>query len=237
MANSISYASVYLKKLDQAFKQSSVTQNLEAAQGTWRNSDFDPQTIYIQSLSLQGLGAYSRSTGYTSGDATLTWNSHTFSQERSRKFTIDVMDLREAYLAIAKVGTEFQRMHVSPEIDAYRFEAISTACSIDVNADLTYDNTIEAIDTGIQTLDDAEVPKEGRVLYVSNTVHKNMKQSGVFTYNRQVDTSGGTSISRDIEMYEGMRVIKVPSARFYSDFDFTASGAGKQNCPYSQKCA
>lgn len=225
MAHTFNYASIYIKKLDEVFKNASVTSNLDAKPGTFKESDIDNRTIYISTLSLQGLATYSRSTGYVSGDATVSWNSHTFSQERGRKFTIDTQDLRETYLMIGKVASEFERVHVAPEVDAYRFEAICSACGLDANADLTYDTVIDAIDTGIQTLDDAEVPKENRVLYVSNAIYKKMKDSGVFTYNRET-VPGNTNVTREIEIYEGMVVKKVPAARFYSDFDFAASGAG-----------
>ena len=225
MAHTFNYASAYVKKLDDVFKKSSVTSNLDAAPGSFKESDIDNKTIYISTLALQGLATYSRSTGYVAGNATVAWNAHTFSQERGRKFTIDTQDLRETYLQIARVGSEFERVHVAPEVDAYRIEAICTACGIDVNADLTYDTVIDSIDTAIQTLDDNEVPREGRILYVSNAIHKKMKDSGVFTYNREV-VGANQSISREVEMYEGMEVKKVPAARFYSDFDFAASGDG-----------
>lgn len=222
----ITFPSAYVKLLDTVFKKTSVTSNLDAKPGSYIPSNVDEATIYIQSLALQGLATYSRSTGYVAGTVTTAWNAHTFSQERGRKFTVDTMDLRESYLQIARIGAEFERVHVAPEIDAYRFEAIAAACGIDVNADLTYDTVINAIDTGIQTLDDAEVPKEMRALYVSNAVYKHMKDSGVFTYVRTVEGTGGGQITRSIETYEGMPVKTVPAARFYSDFDFAASGAG-----------
>lgn len=226
MAHTLAYAASYVKALDKSFKKASVTTNLDAKPGSFKESDVDAATIYISTLALQGLATYSRETGYVAGNATVAWNAHTFSQERGRKFTLDTQDLRETYLQAAQIGMEFTRVHVAPEVDAYRFEALVSACGIDVNADLDYDNTLEAIDEGIKTLDDAEVPEEGRVLYVSNSVYKNMKESGEFTYVRYTDTVNGANVSREIATYENMRIIKVPAARFYSDFDFSASGAG-----------
>lgn len=222
----ITFPSAYVKALDTVFKNASVTSNLDAKPGSYIPSNVDEATVYIQSLTLQGLATYSRSTGYVAGTVTTAWNSHTFSQERGRKFTVDTMDLREAYLQIGRIGAEFERVHVAPEIDAYRFEAMITACGIDAHANLTYDTVIDAIDTGIQTLDDAEVPADMRTLYVSNAVYKKMKDSGVFTYIRTVEGTGGGQVTRSIETYEGMPVKKVPAARFYSDFTFAASGAG-----------
>jgi hypothetical protein len=136
------------------------------------------------------------------------------------------MDAREAFQTIAELGAEFERVHVAPEIDAYRFEKICTLCNVDATADLTDDTSIAAIDTGIKTLDDAEVPREGRVLFVSNTMHSYMKQSNEhFNVRISAQPNNGV-INRNIEMLDDMPIVRVPSARFYTDFDFTASGAG-----------
>lgn len=230
MAHSFSYPASYIKeyndRLEGAFKMASVTSNLDARPGTFKPSEVDNKTVYIRSTTIDGLSSYSRTSGYVAGDIAVAWNSHSFSQDRGRNFQIDAVDEVELGLELMRVGSEVQRLHVAPEVDAYRFEAISSACGVDVNADLTYDTVIAAIDEGIKTLYDAEVPEEGLVLYVSSTVHKLMKESGVFDYIRDVG-SGNTNVSRNIEMYEGMVVKKVPAARFYTDFDFeTSTGDG-----------
>lgn len=111
------------------------------------------------------------------------------------------------------------------EIDAYRFEKLCTDCGLDVSADLTDDTVIQAIDTGIKTLNDAEVPQENRAIMVSNNVYNLMKQSGEHFNVRMVQQNNG-DINRNITMFDDMPVLKVPSARFHNNFDFTASGAG-----------
>lgn len=226
MSNTVAYASKYLEMLDRVYKANAVTSILEAAASKYRFSASDEKTVYLRTLSLQGLGDYSRATGYDSGDATVAWNAHTFAVDRSKKFNLDAMDAREAYQTIAELGAEFERVHVAPEIDAYRFEKICTLCNVDATADLTDDTTLAAIDVGIATLDDAEVPKEGRVLFVSNTVHTYMKQSNEHFNIRISSAPNNGVINRNIEMFDDMPLIPVPSARFYNNFDFAASGAG-----------
>lgn len=226
MSNTIAYAVKYLEMLDRVYKESSVTSILEAAASKYRFSSADEKTIYLRTLALQGLGDYSRSSGYDSGDATVAWNAHTFAIDRSKKFNLDAMDAKEAYQTIAELGAEFERVHVAPEIDAYRFEKICSLCSVDVTADLTDDTSIAAIDTGVTTLDDAEVPREGRVLFVSNTMYSYMKQSNEHFNVRISSQPNNGMINRNIQMFDDMPIVRVPVARFYNDFDFTASGAG-----------
>jgi hypothetical protein len=226
MANSITYAEKYLQKLDEIYKASAKTAILEAASDKYNFSQTDEKTIYLQNMTLQGLGNYSRSAGYDSGDATISWNPYTVAIDRSKKFNLDAMDAREAYVTIAKIGAEFERVHVAPELDAYRFEKICTLCGLDVSANLTDDTTLAAIDLGIKTLDDAEVPQEGRVLFISNTVYSYMKQSNEHFNVRISAAPNNGVINRNVQMLDDMPIVRVPTARFHNNFDFTASGAG-----------
>jgi hypothetical protein len=225
MSNSIAYVVKYLDMLDRIYKANSVTSILEAAASKYKFSGVQENEIKIRKLVLQGLGSYSRASGYDSGDATVTWETHTFAVDRSKKFNLDTMDSAEAYQTIAELAAEFERTKVAPEIDAYRFEKMCSLCGLDVSANLTDDTAIAAIDTGIQTLNDAEVPVEGRVLFVSNSMYTLMKQSGEHVNVRMSQQNNGT-INRNIEIFDDMPIVKVPAARFYNNFDFATSGAG-----------
>lgn len=219
MANTYSYPTIYKKKMDEVFKASAVTSILEVSPDAVDFKGTEEQEFKIQKLALQGLGTYSRTNGYTEGDITETWETHTFGQDRSRRFGIDAVDEIEAYVKIARIGAQFTREHVSPEIDAYRFHKICSLCSVDATADLTVDNVVASIDTGIQTLDDAEVPENGRVLFISNEVNNLLKNSGEF-FKTRLATDMNTKLNRKITVLDDMPLIRVPKARFYSAFDF-----------------
>ena len=225
MSNTVNYYSKYMNMLDRVNKANSVFSDLEASPDSVKFSQENAQTVYLKKLSLQGLGDYSRSSGYDSGDMTISWESHTMAKDRSKKFNLDTLDSKEAMTMMAEVGAEFERVYVAPEIDAYRVHKICNLCSIDTNADLTYDTVIAAIRTGIQTLDEAEVPKEGRILYVSPEVMQLMEDSGEFYKSINV-TANNNIIDTQIKGLNGMIVKQVPKARFYQEFTFTASGAG-----------
>lgn len=155
MANSISYFEVYTNMLDEIYKQGSKTAILEVNPLAVKFSQEDAKTVYLKEITVEGLGTYSRSTGYASGDVDNVHTAYTVSQDRGKKFTLDALDLKQAKLEVLEIAKQFQTEKVVPELDAYRFEKLCTTCSLDASADLTYDTAIEAVDTAIQTLDDA----------------------------------------------------------------------------------
>jgi hypothetical protein len=225
MANSYSFPVAYMNMLDRIYKEGAVTADLTAGDSKYRFSSQDSKTVYIKKMEIQGLGNYTRDTGYDSGDVAITWQAHIMGQDRSKKFLLDAVDSKEAYTEIAEVGAEFMRIKVIPEIDAYRFHKISSLCSVDTTGTLIADTVIASIRTAIKTMDDNEVPKEGRVLYVSNEVYQLMTDSGEFFRHVDITNNNGV-IDTKITTFEGMTIRRVPSARFYTIFDFATSGAG-----------
>ena len=120
MANSIDLITKYLVELDKVYKWGSKTAILDAPPAAVRQTD-EANAIKIAKMSLQGLGDYSRNTGYVQGNATITWQTHTFTQDRARKFIVDTMDNQEtANISFGMLAGEFMRVEVIPELDAYR---------------------------------------------------------------------------------------------------------------------
>lgn len=222
MANSISYYSKYLEMLDRVNKYNSALSDLEASPDSVKFSAENARTIYLRKMTLEGLGDYNRATGYATGDITVEYQSHTMSKDRSKKFNLDTLDARESMTTMAEVGAEFERVHVAPEMDAYRVHKIVNLCSVDATADLTYDTVMAAIRTGVQTLTENEVPKEGRILYVSPEIMQTMEDSGEFYKSIDV-TKNNNIINTEIKGLNGMPVKEVPKARFYNEFTFSAT--------------
>jgi len=222
MANSIGYASTYVNMLDMINKKESCTSGLEINPLAVRFSAENPKTIYLKDFTFEGLGTYSRSAGYDEGDFDIAWTAYSLTQDRGKKFILDALDSKEALTTILEAGAEFTRTKVIPEIDAIRFAKMFTDCSADATAALTYDTVLAAIDLGIQTLDDAECPQEGRILYVSNEVYKLMKQSGEF-FNARIATQNSGNLSREIMTFDGMVIVRVPKTRFYASITLSAT--------------
>jgi hypothetical protein len=73
----------------------------------------------------------------------------------------------------------------------------------------TGSGAVAAIDLGTEKLDNAEVPYEGRILFVNPTMYRLLK-SGITRYTM----NGENGIDYNVEMYNDMRVITVPAGRF-----------------------
>jgi len=224
MSNSIALAKRYAPLLDEAYAEASLTALLDGDLSITREGA-NANEILVPKLALQGLATYSRSSGYVAGDATLTWETLAMGYERGRKFSIDSQDNEETIgIAFGKLAGEFIRTKVAPEIDAYRF---SQLCKVSgalttSGANLTSSDVIAAIDAALTAQKNAEVPSEGRIIYMSAAIYSAIKNSSAAT--RLV--SAGEGLDRRFAMFDGMRVVVVPSGRFYTSVDLAASGAG-----------
>ena len=226
MANVIALAEKYLTLLDEVYQQVAKTAVLDAPDDMVREAEM-ADTIYLAKMAIDGLGDYARNSGHVGGDVDLSWEAHQFTQDRGRSFQVDTMDnLETAGVAFGRLSGEFLRSKVVPEIDAYRFATMFGKAGTKVSADLTATTALEAIDTGIQVMDDAEVPEEGRIIFVTPTIFKFLKQSDQLSRYFNVQ-EGGPKVNRNIIELEDATIVKVPQARFYSQitlYDGTTAG-------------
>ena len=235
MANAITTQVDYTDLLDEVYKNAAKTAGLEAEQGMIRETEL-AGTFLIAKMSLDALGDYSRATGFVDGDATLTWETHTFSQDRARSFSIDNMDnLETADIAFGRLAGEFIRTAEVPEVDAYRFSVMAGGAGTEASADLTSSTTAEAVDTAQVVMDDAEVQEEGRILYATSQIIKNIQNSDLFTRNLDITTPSG--INRTIQAYDGMEIVKVPQGRFYSAITMLDGSTGGEEAGGYTKAA
>ena len=208
MANNIALAQKYLPILDEVYKWSARTSILDAADVKFINAN----TVQLFKMSMDGLGTYNRSTGFVTGDVKGEWDSYALTQDRGRAFIIDSMDNEETIgMAFGKLAGEFIRTKVAPEIDAYTFATLAgTANILSANADLAVGTTDVAalIENATEALDAEEVPDTGRVIFMSEKCYNAMKQK----IDRQLSTESG--VSTDVETFNGMRIVRVPQARF-----------------------
>lgn len=208
MPNSIALATKYEPILDELYKAESRSAILDAANSNikWIGAD----TVKLPKMSLDGLADYSRNSGFVAGSETLTWGTYQLTHDRGVSYTIDRMDDEETLgTAFGRLAGEFVRVHEVPELDAVRFSTYASAVT-PVKADITVGTTDVPglIDVGTQAMDEAEVPYEGRILFVSPTAYAGLKAK-ITRY-----LANETEVQRNIEMYNDMRVITVPQARF-----------------------
>lgn len=210
MANSIELAEKFMPILDGIYKTASKTARMDSPTLPFDGAD----TVKVFKTNVVGLGAYSRTTGYPVGDVTGVWEALQLTQSRGREFNIDRMDNEETLgMAFGKLAGEFVRTQVVPEVDAYRFAKYANDANIQkVGAGATLDSStvVAAIDAAIAALNAEEVPEDGRILYISDSV-KGFLESAI---NRTL--SNENAADKRLNYYNGMEVVMVPQKRFYT---------------------
>lgn len=205
MANAITLFKQYVSMLDEVYKLSSLTSDLDGASDLARQGA-NANELIIPKLSMQGLADYSRNGGYIDGDVTLTNESVRCNFDRGRMFTVDTLDNAEtAGLAFGRLAGEFIRTKVVPELDAFRFAAYAQTTGISTVTDAalsTGAGVVEAIRAAINKMDEDEVPQEQRYLYITPTL---------LGLVEDLDTT------KSKKVLEGFaKITKVPQSRFYT---------------------
>lgn len=227
--NSIALAQKYLPILDEIYKEGSKTSILDTAEYNVRW--IGAKTVQLFNSASVGLANYSRNAGYQVGDVTQAWENYTLSVDRGRSFSVDVMDNDETLgMAFGSLMGEFERVHVIPEVDAYRLAKYAGLVKTGAKTSATDPagsgvNIASQIDGGMAYMDELEVPHEGRICFISPKAYENLKANVTrYTLNLEKD------VNNNIEMYNDLRLVKVPQARFATvctlDAPTTSSGAG-----------
>ena len=215
VANSISLVTRYIPLLDEIYQNESKTALLDTEQERVR-WDSDTHSFKLFETSMVGNADYSRNGGFVRGDVTATWREYTPQWDRGRQFVIDRVDNDETMgLAFGTLAAEYIRLHAIPEKDALRFETYcngAAAANKKTESLSTAAQVVSAIDEATVALDEAQVPYEGRILFVNPTIYGLFK-AGITRYTM----NGENGIDYNIEMYNNMRVISVPSVRFNTE--------------------
>jgi hypothetical protein len=123
--NALEYAKIFQQKLDEQMITGASSGWMEANAGQVKYNGGDE--VKIPQLTMDGLGDYDRDNGFVQGSVTLTYGTYKLTQDRSRTFQLDSMDVDETNF-VATAGNamgQFQRTKVIPEVDAYRYSKIA----------------------------------------------------------------------------------------------------------------
>ena len=196
------------------------------------------QTIKLPKLTVSGYKDHNRaSIGFNSGTVSNSWEPKTLDHDRDVEIPIDPMDIDETNLVteIANIQNVFEEEQAIPEKDCYRFSKLysqavtyaSSGAQVDTTV-LTAQNILTWFDNVTQYMDDNSVPQEGRILYCTPAFATLFKQAA--DIQRTIDARSGGTLDRRVNAIEDVVIVKVPSARMKTQYDFTngcvpASGA------------
>lgn len=205
----------------------------ESKKALLTNNDFDwvgAHAVKVYKVSTSSMNDYDRDGTNVSENGSrygaiasldATTEELTLTKDRSFTFAIDKMDSDETaqQLAGATALARQQREVVIPEVDSHIYNTMATNAGNKPAAKaLTADNIYDEIITGSEALDDAEVPETQRVIIVSPTTYKLIKQSADITLETEI---GQEQRNKGvIGMIDGMEVVRVPAKRLPENFGF-----------------
>ena len=204
MPNAITLAQQFVPLLDETYKLASLTSDLDGNPELVRQGA-NANELIIPKMSMQGLGDYSRNSGYVTGDVTLTNETVKCNFDRGRKFNIDTLDdMETAGIAFGRLAGEFIRTKVAPELDAFRlatYAGISGISTVAVPATLADGAAaVAALRVAVTQMNEDEVPLSERILYITSLLRG---------YIQDLDTT------KSREVMQNFSAIKeVPQTRF-----------------------
>lgn len=221
MANSFALAQNYLadpSNLNAVYKEASKTAILEADRVQFEGAN----VVKLPKIAFgAGLGDYSRTSGYVGLDSELTWDTYTLSQDKGNKLPIDVMDLEETKQSegIIKFVNEYVRQVVVPAIDTYRFGKLASGAGTTKALTLDASNVVDELLTADAAMTEAEVPEEGRLIFMSATKLQLLQSSSDISKYISYGMYDG-KINNKVVEFNGAKIITVPQARLGTDTQF-----------------
>lgn len=201
--NNIELSTVYLPMLDEVYKESSKTSVLDGDEVTVKKGQNGE--IKIAKLDMDGLGDFSRNDGYTQGSTSFVWETVRYDKERSQDLRIDRLDTEEALaLPFARLSGEFLRTKVAPETDAARIAKICSTSGITKTEETlsTGAQVVAALRACANAMDEAEVPSESRILFITPTLRATVDD---------LDTTKSKAV-----LSRFSTIIEVPQTRMYT---------------------
>ena len=236
----LNYAELYLQGLQQQFN---VGLRFNALYQTPNNANIrftGAKTVNIPRIDVTGMVDSDRdAVGGFGREVDNSWEPKVLGHDREFRTLVDPVDIDETNMAatIANITNVFNSEQKIPEMDKYMASKLYTEVddysgTIETTA-LTIENVLDIYDDLMEEMDEGEVPEEGRILYVTPAVDKLLKNAEQISREIRVDATTG-NINRSVRSLEDVEIVKVPSSRMKSAYDFTvgaepATGAKQIN--------
>lgn len=184
------------------------------------------QTIKLPRLTLSGYKDHTRTAGFNAGTISNDWEPKKLAHDRDIEFFVDPMDIDETNLAlsVANIQNVFETEQAIPEKDCYNFSKLHTELTnfhgrIDSTTVLTAQNILAVFDEEMSKMDDAGVPVDGRILYVTPAVNKLLKEADGI--QRMITVNGSNAVNRNVHSLDDVTIKMVQSGRMKTKYNFT----------------
>ena len=221
------YASAHLAELDERFVTESKTDLIVNKGGirldfngknsvTIYNVDTVSETDYVRS----GTNRFGALVELGTGTQTFT-----LSQDKAFTFTVDRGNLEDSQMSqeVAKAIKRQVREVSVPTTDIYTLSTLAAYAIANTQGDIAqaastnttaYQNVLEQQ----AALDDAEVPEDGRVMFVTPSFYNLLKRDPEFI--RDCDTAQADLKKGILGNVDGTTIVKCPTSYYVSNFEF-----------------
>lgn len=217
--NTIEAAKIFMEALDQQMIVGATSGWMEANAGKVKYSGGDAVKIPIMSTS--GLADYDREAGYNQGAVSINYQTLTMTKDRGRQFLLDRIDVDESnFIANATaVMREFQRTQIIPEVDAYRYSKIYELAENTSEYTPAAGTIVSALNKDITLIND-DVGETDLVIVMPYTVADILDTNEKFNRYLNVTSFRQGNIEIKVKTFNGVPVIRVPSARMKTEYIF-----------------
>lgn len=223
----VNYAEMYAQALQQKFSQGLYFGELYNSPNNANIKWVNAKTIQIPRISVGGYVDVDRDVvGTYTRRADNDWEPKTLEHDREFKTLVDPQDIDESNLAlsIANITRVFNDEEKMPEMDKYASSKLYSEYT-DFGGKVISDtvdssNVLDLFDQFMEEMDDAEVPQEGRIMYVAPKIHTALKQADQIqrTLNVAINTGG---VTRNVRSLDEVTIKSVPTSRMKTAYDFT----------------
>lgn len=241
----LNYATEYQRELEQAFPYVLYYGALYSTPNNGRFRWINSKTIEIPSITTTGRTNADRDSISTAQrNYNNAWETKTLTNERKWSTLVHPKDIDQTNMAasIANITRVFNEEHKFPEMDAYTISKIYYDWTTSVVGDAAHGAytgktaSTAAVTNGAEVLaefdalmlkmDEARVPKAGRILYCTNGIKSLLKNASSIDRSWDVQTSD-TGINRVVESLDGVQIIPVPTELMKTKYDFSDTNGWK----------
>lgn len=217
------YAETFTNLLQQKYEKELCSDAL--AKSNQQVKFINAQTIKLPRMTISGYKDHTRTPGFNAGTMSNDWEAKKLEHDRDVEFWIDPMDIDETNLtlSVANIQNTFESEQAIPEKDSYRYSKLHAELTkysgrIDKTV-ITAANFLEAFDEEMAIMDEAGVPEEGRILYVTPSMKKIIKEAeGI---QRVLSVTTPSTINRNVHSLDDVNIKMVPAARMKTKYNFT----------------
>ena len=227
----VNYAEAYERALAQAYPNVLNFGELYNVANNQVYKFVDAKTIHIPSISVTGRKNVNRDSidGTFQRNVDNSFETKTLTFYREWSTSIDPADVMDTnmILTIQNATQVFNETQKFPEKDAYTISKIYADWVAEGKAadttELTVDNILAVFDKLMEAMDEALVPSQGRILYVTPAVKTLLKSASNIGLSKSVEHQA--NINRVVDRLDEVRLITVPSFLMKTAYDFTTGFA------------